>query len=92
MKTLLTLAYEPNLTHIFLMALEIKLERGLYLHDEGYDTESNYNLPQSLKKTTHIYVVTAAAKMFFNSMGYQEFRMHALMSTPKGRSAKPLLN
>ena len=40
-------AYKPNLLAMFLEALEIKFERGLYLHDEGYDNDANYDLPQS---------------------------------------------
>ena len=62
--------YKPNLPATFLLALEIKLKRGLYHIDEGYDTDANYHLPQPLKKTANIYVVTAAAKTSFGSTGY----------------------
>ena len=78
---------------MFLLPLEIKFKRGLYLHDEGYDTDANFNLPQPLKKTTHICVVAAAAaQTSFGLMGYQESGMHTLTSTPKGRPAEPTLH
>ena len=38
-------AYKPNLPATFLLALENEFENGLYLHDEGYDTDVNYGLP-----------------------------------------------
>ena len=37
-------AYKSPLTHTFLLAQEI-FKRGLHLHDEGYDTDTNYDLP-----------------------------------------------
>ena len=37
-------AYKPHPTHTFLLAFEIEFDRGLYLCDEGYDTEVNYDL------------------------------------------------
>ena len=77
---------------MFLLALEIEFKRVLYLHDEGYDTDANYDLPQPLKKTIHIYVGTAVAKTSFDPTGYQEAGMPSLMSTPRGRPAEPLLH
>ena len=32
-----------------MLALEIEFENGIYLHDEGYNTYINYDLPQLLK-------------------------------------------
>ena len=29
--------------------MEIEFKRRLYLHDEGYDTDVNYDLPKPLK-------------------------------------------
>ena len=43
-------AFKPNRACKLLLAFEIKFERGLYLHDEGYDIDANYNLPQHLKR------------------------------------------
>ena len=65
-------------------ALEIGFERRLHLYGEGYDNDSSYNLPQPLKKTTHIYVVTAVAETSLDPMGHQGSGMHALISTSKG--------
>ena len=54
-----------------MLALEIKFERELNLHGQGYDTDAIYDLPWSLKKTVHTCVVTAAAETSFHPMGYQ---------------------
>ena len=54
-----------------MLVLEIKFERALYLYDEGYDTDANYDLPQPLNKFNHIYAVPSAAEASFNPMGYQ---------------------
>ena len=62
--------------------------KGDYLHDKGYDTDADYDLPQPLKKTAHVYAITAAAKTSFKPMGYQTSGMPTLMSTPKGRLAE----
>ena len=77
--------YKLNLTHMFLLPLEIKFKRELYLHDEGYDTDANYDSPQPFKMTTHIYVVRATAETAFQTTVY-------LSSTPKGRPAEPTLH
>ena len=84
-------AYKPSLPATFLLAFEIMFERGLYLHNEGYDTDVDYDLPQPLKKTDYIYVVTSTAETSFDPMGYQRSAIPAFMSTPIGRPAEPLL-
>ena len=61
--------YKLNLAHMFLLVLEIKFVRGLYLYDEGHDIDANYDLPQPLKETVYIYAVTAVAKTFFDPIG-----------------------
>ena len=68
-----------------------QIERGLYLRDEGYDTDTNYHLPQPQKRTTHIHAVTAMAQTSFDLMGPQESKMLALTSTPKGRPVESSL-
>ena len=80
-----------HLTCMFLLALAIDSERGLYLHDEGYVTDANYDLSQPLMRIIHIYTVTAVDETTFNLMGPQESKMHTLMSTPKGRLENPPL-
>ena len=52
---------------MFMLALEIEFEKGLYHHDKGYDINTNYNLPQALKKSTCIYTLpsVAEAEVFF---------------------------
>ena len=90
-KNVINLAHKPHLTHMFLLAMETEFRRGLYLHDADYDTDANHDLPQLLKRTTQIYAVTAVAKTFLDPMGPHGSGMHTLMSTPKGRPAKPLL-
>ena len=42
--------YRPKLSAMFMLALETEFERALYLHDEGYGIDDNYDLPQPLKK------------------------------------------
>ena len=66
------MTYKPNLPGTFELALEIKLEKGLYLHNEGYGIDVNYGLPQPLKKSACIYVVTSMAETFFDPTYYQD--------------------
>ena len=44
-KDFLHWAYTPNLPATFLLTLEIKFEKGLYLQKEGSDTDVNYDFP-----------------------------------------------
>ena len=74
---------------MFLLALEIEFEKGLYLHNAGYDTDVNYDLPQPLKKSAHMYVVTSVAETSFNPMGYQGSTVSIFPSALKGRSMEP---
>ena len=90
-KPLLTGPINQMSPAIFLLAWEIKFKRGLHLHDECYNTDTNYDLPQPLKKTTHIYAVTTAAKTSFNHKGYQKSEM-PLTSILNGWPAEPLLH
>ena len=76
---------------MLLLALQIKFERGLYIHNEGYDTDANYDLPEPLKKPACICVVTAAGETSLNLMGYQGSAIPTYMSTPTGRPAEPLI-
>ena len=88
-KNFINWAHKLHLTYTFLLTLEIEFERGLYLHDKGYDTDTNYDLSQPLKRTTDIYVVTAVTENSFYPMGPQESGMYALMSTTKGGPWNP---
>ena len=80
-------AYKPHLTHTLLLSLEIEFERGLYLHGEGYNTDPNYDLPQLLQRTTHIYVVPSTTKASFDPLSSQRGTASILLSTPTGRVA-----
>ena len=62
-------AYKPNLPGTFLLALKVEFEKVLHLHNESYDTDVNYNLPQPFKKTACIYVVASVAETSFGPMG-----------------------
>ena len=59
---------------------------------KAYETDVNYELSQSLKKTTHIYVVKSVAKTSFNPMGYQGSAIPTFSPIPTGRPAEPLLH
>ena len=41
-----------------MLALESEFEKALYLYDEDYDTDVNYDLPQPLEKSACIYAVS----------------------------------
>ena len=71
-----------------MLALEIKFERTLYLHDEGYKTGDDYDLPQPLNKFTCIYSVPSVAEASFNHMGYQGSTMPTSPSTPKKKTSR----
>ena len=75
-----------------MLALEIEFEKGLYLHDEGYDTVVNSDLLQPLKKSTHIYTVPLVAETSFDPMSYQISIIPTFLSTPKGRPVEPWLH
>ena len=90
-------AYKPNLPATFQLALEIEFKRELHLQNEGNDTDANYDLPQPLKKTAYIYVVTAVVETSFDPIGYHGFGYHgstkpAFTSTLTGRPAEPTLH
>ena len=74
-----------NLSAMFMLALEIKFEKGLYLHNEGYDDNINYDLLQSLKKLTCICTVLSVAKTSFDPIGHQGSTILTFLPTPKGR-------
>ena len=61
----------------------------MYLHDEGYDTDANYNLPQPIKRSTHIYVVTAEDETSFDPMGTQESKMQPSHLSQMGGQENP---
>ena len=81
--------YKLHLTHTFLFALEFEFERGLYLHDKGYDNDANYDLPQPLKRSTHIYAVTADNETSFDPMGPWVSKMHPSHLPQKGVQLNP---
>ena len=72
-----------------MLALEIKFERALYLHDEGYKTGDGYDLPQPLHKSTCIYAVPSVAEVSFNPTGYQGSTVPTFLPTSYGRPAEP---
>ena len=82
-------AYKPNLPAMFLLALEIEFERGLCLHDEGYNTDVNYDLPQPLITIACIYVVTSGAETSFDPTGYKGSAVPAFKSSFTGRPVDP---
>ena len=53
-------------------ALDIKFERSLYLHDNGYKTSDDYDLPQLVSKSTHIYAIPTLATAWFIATDYQK--------------------
>ena len=80
-------AYTPD-QHVlatFILALEINFERALYLHDEGYKTGDDYDLPHPLRKSTHIYVEPSVVIASLNPMDYQNQWYPPLCQTPKQR-------
>ena len=46
----------------FTVALAVKSELALHQHDEGYDTDNVYDLPQLLKRTACIHAVITTNK------------------------------
>ena len=80
-------AFRANLSAMFMLALEIKLEGALYLHNEGYKTDDDYGLPQPLNKPTHINKGPSVAEASFDSVGYQGSTIPASPSTLKRRPA-----
>ena len=87
-------AHRPHqiLLVTFMMALEIKFERALYLHSESYETSDNYGLPQPLNKFTCIYSVPSAAETSFSPTDCQKPMISTSLSTPKQRSVKSPLH
>ena len=77
--------YKPNLSATFLLALEMEFEKGLCLHNEGYETDVYYYLSQLIMKFAHIHMVTSAAKASFYPIDDQEPTVPIFPSTPNGR-------
>ena len=86
--------YRPdqNLLATFILALQIEFERTLYLHDEGYKTSDDYDLPQPLHKYTCIYAVPSVAEVSFDPTGYKGSTIPAFPSMLKERQAEPSLH
>ena len=55
----------------FILTMEVEFELVLHQHNEGYATDNNYDLPQLLTRTAHIYVVTSTNEGFFDPSGSQ---------------------
>ena len=85
-------AYKLHLTCMFLLALETEFERAMYLRDEGYDIDANYNLPQA-KQENYLCLCSYSSgmKLPLIPWGPQESKMHPLTSAPKGRPIEPPL-
>ena len=70
-------AHRPDqvLHSTFILALVVEFELALHQHDDVYAIDNNYDLPQPLKRTAHIYVVTSPNEDFIDSSGSPFFRM-----------------
>ena len=44
--------------------LHLKLKRALHYHDDGYDSNNNYGLPNQIMRPVHIYSVFSAEASF----------------------------
>ena len=55
-----------------MVALEIEFEKALYLSDEGYKTDDEYDLPWPLNKSSLIHAVPSVATAYFNTTDYQK--------------------
>ena len=66
-----------------MLALENEFERGLYLHDEGYNTDGSFYIPQQLNTFTHIFTVPSVAEASFDSMRYQRSTIPASPIYPR---------
>ena len=88
-----SLGHRPDqiLLATFMLALEIKFERALYLHDEGYEASDDYDLPQPLNKSTLIYAVPLVATSPFNPTDYQKLMVPISLSTLKWRPVESQL-
>ena len=45
-------------------ALDLKFEKALHYHDEGYETDKDYELPALAMRPLHIYLVSTTEASF----------------------------
>ena len=82
--------YGPDqiLLATFMLALKIKFERALYIHDEGYEISHDHDLPKPLNKSTHISAVPSAAIASFQPHNLPETNDTHLSINPKMKTTR----
>ena len=63
-------------------ALDLEFERALHYHDEGYDSDNDYGLPDRFMRPVCNYLVSVT-EASLNPTGYKDAHISISPSTPR---------